>query len=140
MGTWGTGLYENDTACDIAGAFEYIVRAPWDGDRLLAWLLAEHSFATDPDDPEYPDARLVLADLFRQYGIEHAPRLGIAHEMVESGRALEEWRARSDSEPDIKRRAARLQRLARKWRTPRRRPRSRRTLERPERFVLQVGD
>lgn len=133
MGTWGVALYQCDDASDLRDDFREVVRAPWDGDRLLAWALDAY-----PDDSN--DLRLALADLFWTYGIEHDDVVRAALALIDDGADLESKRALGMSDRDLKKRAAVLGGLAEKWRSPNLKPRNRRMLRRPERFVLAPGD
>ena len=72
MGTWGVGLYQCDDAADLRVDVREVVRAPWDGDRLLAWALDAYPELTDPRHDGHTDLRLALADVFWSYGIEQA--------------------------------------------------------------------
>ena len=132
MGTWGTGLYANDETADLRDDFKQVVRAPWDGERLIAWAAALYSDAID--------VRLALADLFWRYGIDHRPTTDAALAIVEHGADLAEKRDLGMGEQDIGRRAKVLDALAVRWRSPNPRPWSRKLLAEPEPFVLEAGD
>src|SRR5262249_25162874 len=136
MGTWGTGLYANDTAADLRDDFKDVVRAPWDGERLLAWALERYPGANDPADEDYSSLRLALADLFWLYGIHHPPTMETALRIVAEGSDLAMMRTLGMSERDLKQRARVLGELATKWQMPNPRPRPRHTLLRPEPFPL----
>jgi hypothetical protein len=140
MGAWGTSLYAHDTAADLRDDFKEVARAPWDGARLLAWALERYPSATTPTDEDYPIVRLVLADLFWLYAIDHPPTIEAGRRIIAEGQDLAAMRALGMSEQDLKRRASMLAGLAVKWRTPNPRPRPRRILAQPEPFVLEVGD
>jgi hypothetical protein len=132
VGTWGVGLYDNDDARDLRDDFREVVRAPWDGDRLLQWTLQEF--------PDSPDVRLSLADLFWLYGIDHAHVRDDAIRLVTSGADLDEKRTLGMTEPDLKRRAGLLQKHVEKWSAPNPKPRRRNMRKQAEPFVLDVGD
>jgi hypothetical protein len=140
VGTWGTGLYADDYAADLRDDLMEMIRAPWDGDRLLAWALEHYPSGNDPTDDEFPKVRLVLADLFWLYGIEHPLTIETGLRIIAEGSDLAVKRRLEMSESNLRRRARVLDRLAAKWRTPNPRPRPRHILEQPEPFVLQVGD
>src|SRR5512133_1291996 len=140
MGTWGIGLYDNDDALDLREDFKAVVRAPWDGGRLLRWALYAFTAAADPGDSAYSDLRLALADLFWLYGIMHSDVRDEALRLVSSGADIETKRALGMSDRDLARRARALQRLSEKWSAANAKPRRRRIHEQPERFVLDVGD
>jgi hypothetical protein len=140
MGTWGVGPYSNDTAADLRDEFKGVIRAPWDGDKLHAWALANYPSAADTNDDEFSDLRLVLADLFWTYGIEHPPTIESAQRIIADGTDLAAKRALGMGERDLRKRANVLDGLADKLRTDNPKPRARRILTKPERFVLEVGD
>ena len=140
MGTWGGGLYGNDDAADLRDDLKEVLRAPWDGERLLAWARAAFPAAADPADTSYPDLRLALADQFWLYGIEHAETRDEALRIIEEGVDLDAKRALGMDERGLARRARLLAELAEKWRSPNPEPRRRRVLEKPEPFVLEIGD
>jgi hypothetical protein len=117
-----------------------VIRAPWDGDKLHAWALANYPSAADPNDDEFSDLRLVLADLFWTYGIEHPPTIESAQRIIADGSDLAAKRAFGMGERDLRKRANVLDGLADKLRTDNPKPRARRILTKPERFVLEVGD
>jgi hypothetical protein len=140
VGTWGVGLYDNDDAQDLREGFKDVVRAPWDGDRLLQWVIEEFPAASNAADTSYSDLRLALADLFWVYGIDHPQVRDDAIRLVTSGADLEAKRLLGMSDRDLTRRARLLEQHAEKWRAANPKPRRRRMLEHSEPFVLEVGD
>jgi hypothetical protein len=140
VGTWGVGLYQCDDAVDLRDDFREVVRAPWDGERLLRWATGAYPELADDASEAYPDLRLALADLFWSYDIGHDGVRATALELVRSGRDLDCKRRLGMSDRDLRKRAAVLEHLAAKWRSPNPKPRARRILERPEPFLLDVGD
>lgn len=140
MGTWGIDLYSNDTVADLRDDFRNAVRAPWDGERLLAWALEKYPEGTGSTDEEYSNIRLVLADLFWTYGIDHPATFDLAFSIVADGVDLAAKQALGMSDRDLARRAKVLGALVEKWRTPNPKPRSRRMVTEPEPFVLNAGD
>lgn len=135
MGTWGVGLYQCDDASDLRDDFREVVRAPWDGDRLLAWAREAY-----PDVDGQADVPLALADLFWAYGIEQNEVRETALALVDSGADLEAKRALGMSDRDLKKRSVMLDELAAKWRSPNPKPRDRRMLKEPQPFLLTPGD
>lgn len=140
MGTWGSGLYSNDMAVDLRDDFSNVCRAPWNGDDLLRWALAEYPMLDDPADDAYTDLRLVLADLFWTYGIDHDETFAIARRIVTDGSDLSTKRALGMSERDLKVRATMLAKLDKRWLSPNPKPRPRRIIAQPEPFLFEVGD
>ena len=133
MGTWGVGLYQCDDASDLRDDFREVVRAPWDGDRLLAWALEAYPQAG-------ADIRLALADLFWTYGIERRDVAGTALALIDGGGDLESKKRLGMSDRDLRRRAAVLDELAAKWRGANPKPRDRRMLKGPQPFEVVPGD
>ena len=140
MGTWGAGLYSSDTTADLRDDFRAVVRAPWDGDRLVAWALSAYTGAADPADEEFTDLRLALADQLWTYGIDHSPTFEAALRIVDDGSDLATKRLHGMRDRDLARRAKALDLLAQKLRSANPKPRSRRTLSAPEPFALEAGD
>jgi hypothetical protein len=140
MGTYGTGLYGNDTAMDLRDEFRLVVRTPWDGQRLANWAAGAYPAIVNPADDEHSDVALALADQFWVYGIDHAPTLQRARDIVTGGTDLASKQALGMSAGDLRRRARTLQAVLAKWRQPNPRPRERRILSNPEPFVLRPGD
>jgi hypothetical protein len=139
MGTWGTALFSNDSAADLRDQFQTIVRAPWDGARILEHLLEKFQSGNDPEDDEYTDLRLAIADLLWQYGIEHPPSFQLAVEIVDKGADLDSKRALGMSAADLKKRGRILDELRAKWKTANEKPRPRKVLKAPEPFLLEAG-
>ena len=140
VGTWGIGLFANDTAADLRDDFRSVVRAPWNGDRLVAWAIARYPSATDPADTDYPVLWLAITDLFWTYGIDHPETFSRAEQVIADGTDLAALRLLGMAPRDLDRRARVLAGLAERWRTPNPKPRPRRILATPERFMLDVGD
>ena len=140
MGTWGAGLYDSDVTLDLKGDFKDVVRAPWDGDRLLAWVAEIYPAAADPEDSDYVDLRLTITDLFWTYGIKHSPTFESALTIIENGTDVAVKRELGMREADLRRRERVLRKLAEKWRLPNPKPRRRNILKRPEQFLLEIGD
>jgi hypothetical protein len=140
MGTYGTGLYGNDTAMDLRDELRLVVRTPWDGQRLAAWAAGAYPAIADPADEQHSDVALALADQFWLYGIDHAPTFRRARDIVTGGTDLASKQALGMSGGDLRRRARTLEVVLAKWQQPNPRPRARRILSTPEPFVLQPGD
>ena len=140
MGTWGAGLYQCDDASDLRDDFREVVRAPWDGDRLLAWTLEAYPQAGKKRAEGYADLRLALADLFWSYGIEHEQVMQTALGLIDRGDDLEAKRRLGMSDRDLQRRATVLAELAAKWRSANPKPRDRRVLKAPQPFEIVPGD
>ena len=140
MGTWGIGLYQCDDAADLRVDVREVVRAPWDGDRLLEWALDTYPELANSRPDDHTDLRLALADVFWSYGIEQPAIRDAALAIVADGADLDAKRKLGMSERDLERRAVVLDELAAKWRSPNPAPRDRRLLKEPQPFLLRPGD
>lgn len=140
MGAWGTGLYQSDGTCDLRADFKDIIRAPWDGAKLLDWFLERYPSSKDPTDDYYSEIWLALADLFWQYGIDDPRPIQVGLRVIADGTDLDANRRLGMSEQHLRQRAAVLEALAAKWAAPNPKPRSRRVLKKPQPFLLQAGD
>jgi hypothetical protein len=139
MGTWGPGLYSCDLASDLRDDFREIVRAPWDAERLIAYLTQRYPTAADPKNEEYPDFWLVVADQMWSYGIAHAATLERARELIRSGRDSNLKRALGLVASDLRKRERQLAELLARWETPNPKPKARKVLAKPEPFLLPQG-
>lgn len=139
MGSWSISLYGSDLAADLRGDFASVVRAPWDGARLEAWAMEKYLGGDNPDHEDFTELRLVLADLFWAYGIDHGPAIEAGLRIIAEGSDLTAKRALGMEKRDLKQRAKVLDALAAKWRTANPKPKPRRILTRPEPFALPVG-
>jgi hypothetical protein len=101
MGTWGVGLYQCDDAADLRVDVREVVRAPWDGDRLLAWALDTYPELVDPRQDGHTDLRLALADVFWSYGIEQPEIRDAALAIVANGTDLDAKRKLGMSDRDL---------------------------------------
>jgi hypothetical protein len=140
VGSWGTGLYDNDLASDLRDDFRVVVRAPWNAERLAEWVVAEYPAASDPADDDHTDIKLVAADLFWQFGLQHEPTRQAALAIVRDSSDLVARRELGMDEGDLRKREKVLAKLGERLSTPNPTPRLRRVLTKPERFVLDSGD
>jgi hypothetical protein len=133
MGTWGVGLFQCDDAADLRVDVREVVRAPWDGDRLLAWALDAYPELTDPQQEGHTDLRLALADVLWWYGIEQAEIRDAALAIVDNGADLESKRRLGMSDRDLARRAVVLDEHRAEDRDPHPARIAARAVSRPER-------
>ncbi|MFD7983393.1 hypothetical protein ACFV4M_08435 [Kitasatospora indigofera] len=120
MGTWGTGLYADDTACDVRDAFRDALRAGADAQEAEARVL--DAFAEELADPdERAVVRLALADTQSRLGrlTPSARREALA--LLDAGGDLE--RHREAGAAEVRRRAAVLRRLRTRLEGPQPEPR-----------------
>ncbi|MEK9156552.1 MAG: DUF4259 domain-containing protein [Patescibacteria group bacterium] len=108
MGTWGTGIFEDDLASDIKGNFEDLISSGASVADATKSSLAEYSDSlTDTDDG--PTVHLALAKLQIQQGALHPDTAKKALEIIESGESLNRWREIGGE--DLKHRQAELEKL-----------------------------
>ncbi|SMC20386.1 hypothetical protein SAMN02745857_00932 [Andreprevotia lacus DSM 23236] len=68
MGTWGANLYDSDAALDLKNCIAQLSRFPFDGERILALVLAQFG-AFSLADEDGAAMWLVLADQFEKRGL-----------------------------------------------------------------------
>jgi len=133
MGTWGTGIKEDDVVCDVIGAFEDKLK---DGATIVAAtqaVLAEFSDALEDED-DAPQVWIGLAEAQWSFGeLDHAV-LDRVRRDYESGEGLSRWLEASDTEQRKRRRV--LQGFVEKLSVPNTRPKRRpRRISRPPKFA-----
>lgn len=139
MGSWGVGLYHDDSALDLRETIALLSSMPASGDRILEILLENHGEPVGFDDPGGPAFWLVVADQFERRGIvcERAYERAIA--AIETGTDLRDLESRKAAPTDLKKRARILFALGQRLRAPRR-PRSRPKAARLPPSVVETGD
>src|SRR5438093_358889 len=90
MGTWGTGLFEDDVAADAQAMFEEAVGAGASPASAAEQVMDEWGEAAqDPDDG--PVLVLALASLLLDHGVREHPLLREARRVIDTGAGLERW-------------------------------------------------
>ncbi|MFC9328766.1 hypothetical protein [Kitasatospora sp. NPDC057015] len=120
MGTNGTGLYSDDTACDVRDAYRDALQAGADAEEAEARVLS--AFAEELADPgERTVVRLALADTQSRFGrlAEAARREALT--LLDSGGDLDRWQEAGVAE--VRRRAAVLRRVRARLEGPQPEPR-----------------
>ena len=87
MGTWGAGLYDDDTASDLRDAVKLVSKVPVSGDKLLS-ILRDMNQTVDVDDIDGQTFWLVLADQFERRGIACQEVSDTAVSLIADGRNL----------------------------------------------------
>lgn len=137
MGTWGTGIYDDDFAADLKSSVALVCKVPSDGDRLTEILLEQHGVTSEREDET--TFWLVVADQFERRGIECPGVFATALSIIESGADLSRLKDQGADESFLKERAVVLDALAAKLKAPRPfRPRT--TPRKPPDLVLEVGE
>lgn len=110
MGTWGTALYDDDSASDLKNTVSLVAKVPADGDRLLE-LLEEARGSTDPANQDGALFWLVVADQFEKRGIDCKRASRMAIQVIDSGADLVWCKERGADDKFLRARAKVLQEL-----------------------------
>jgi hypothetical protein len=102
MGTWGTGLLDDDTAMDACHSLDESLSEGMSLDEAL-----EHVFREYED--ERPGLRLALAATLLEMGVNAHPLLVEARHIILSGEDLDDWREGRANEADMAERKAVLE-------------------------------
>ena len=90
MGTWGTGIFEDDLASDVRAEFEDIVVAGHAPEQAADGLLQKYSDeVADPDDG--PVIYLAMVVLLLDSDVKSHPVYQRADEILRTGAGLERW-------------------------------------------------
>lgn len=100
MGTWGYGIFDDDTASDIKGDFEEYIEEGLSITEATEKLLEEYQEIIEEDEDESPTIYLALASLQMEYGELQANIKEIALEIIERGKGLEIWGESGEDELD----------------------------------------
>jgi len=117
MGTWGTGIFDDDTTCDVRGHYRMALRAGVPGPEATDQILRAYAPGPDPFDTR---VWLGLAATQTQLGRLEERVKTKAVELIDSGADLAAW-DEADAATRRRRRAA-LQRLRRRLLGPQRPP------------------
>ena len=133
MGTWGTGLYQNDEAEDLKPLIGQLLKLPFSEDdivaRIVDWADGEDSV----------DAFLILADQFEKRGIHHEATFQKALHIIESGADIARLRGLEMDERDLAARQKVLKTLAARLNAPRP-AKPRKTLKKAKPLPVASGD
>ncbi|MEO0428283.1 MAG: hypothetical protein AAF160_12695 [Pseudomonadota bacterium] len=140
MGSWGSGLYQDDTALDVREAFKELVILPVEPAELVERMATRFGMGAAPMDEEEVDFWLALADQLHLYAIEHAPTMDRAREIITSGADLAAKEALEMAPRDLAKRKVVLGQLLDRWAVPHPKPRKRKMMKGPEPFVFDIGD
>ena len=139
MGTWGTGLYSDDTAADLKNSIALLTQLPVSGDRLLEILIDTYGGSVELTADGGPAFWLVVADQFERKGIRSERASEQARAVVKTGADLRDLEARGMPAKDLKKRAEILAELDRRLKSPRpEKPRPKGG--KPPDFVVDIGE
>ncbi len=136
MGSWGTGLYQNDSAADVKMVFADLSRRPTDTATLVAEVLEKLA----PEGEEEADVWLAFADLLHLHALDHPEVMTRARALIETGEDLEVKRSLGMSPRDLEKRAKVLEEVLARWSAPHPKPKKRKATPAPEPFLLEVGE
>jgi hypothetical protein len=140
MGSWGSGLYASDIACDLRAMIGAVLKLPFDDERLVDILCErEPAAANDPADEDHTAFWLVLADQFEKRGIASARVRESAIGIIDEGRDLAAHEARGLKGADLRKRARMLGELRTRLVAAPRQARPRTTLKAPQPYTLEIG-
>lgn len=134
MGTWGTGLYQNDTAEDLKPLIGQLLRLPMSEDAIVDIVVAEVA-----DDEDATDIWLILADQFEKKGVVHQPTFGRALNLIERGVDITRLRGLDMSDGDLAKRQTVLNGLAARLHDPKKAV-PRKTMTKPKPIPVASGD
>ena len=139
MGSWGIGLYQDDSAADLRSMIATIAKLPANGDRILQIVLDNWKEPVGLEDDGGPTFWLVVADQFERRGIPCSRAFDQALAAIGTGADLRDLEARGVYPPDLKKRAKILSSLAERFRSPGP-PRQQPKDSKPPPLVVETGD
>ena len=119
MGSWGLGLYQDDSASDLRSMIAILAKLPASGDGILQIILDNWNEPVGLGDDAGPTFWLVVADQFERRGIACSKALDQALSAIDTGADLRDLEARGAQPGDLKKRAKLLSGLAKRFRSPR---------------------
>ncbi|MDF1743494.1 MAG: hypothetical protein P1V19_07335, partial [Gimesia sp.] len=140
MGSWGPGLYSNDTALDLRSTISAIVKLPFETQRLVE-IVSEvfPDAACKKVDEDYTTFWLVLADQFHKRSIDHPEVFDRSINIIDSGSDLRMQEALGLAAPYLKKREKNLLKLREKLCQPVI-EKPRKTLQKPQPLIMETGD
>jgi hypothetical protein len=104
-GSWGTGLYDDETACALREAFGDVARLPIDAAGIRIRLIGHFGTGAGPASQEEVDFWLALADQFHLRGLNEPETLATERQLINSGAGLVVRRELGMEAGDLERRA-----------------------------------
>ena len=118
MGTWGTGLYQNDTAKDIKADFNELLKKGKSIQEAQEKIISSYRELKGTDEEGL--LWIILADLEWEYGLLESQTLEKAKRWIDSGIFEEEWK--EASEKDYIKWKSNLEELKNKFEKPNEKP------------------
>jgi hypothetical protein len=140
VGVWGTGVYSGDFAMDLRSTISAVARLPFDGDKLVDILCeTDPTAANNPDDVDHTTFWLVVADQFAKRAIVCDRVRDKALAIIESGVDIAKLEKLGMNPSDLRKRRKMLEGVRLRIAAPvSSRPRP--VLQKPETFLMDVGD
>ena len=139
MGSWGAGLYSDDSAADLKNTIALLDKVPITSDRLLEILIESYGESVALTADAGPTFWLVVADQFEKKGIRSTRAFEQAQAAIATGADLRDLEARGMEARDLKKRAkihAELEARLKKPRPEKPRPAG----GKPPDFVVDIGE
>jgi hypothetical protein len=141
MGVFGAGLYSGDFAMDLRSAISAVIRLPFDSDKLAGILCeSEPAIANTPDDEDHTTFWLVIADQFAKRAIVCDRVHDKALAIIDSGADIAMHERRGMNRSDLRKRQKILKELRERITAPPVTRTPRPVLEKPQAFLMDVGD
>jgi len=135
MGAWGTGLYQDDTTCDIKDTYVNLLKVGYTNIDATNYLI-EHNTDTLSDEEEAPLFWFALADTQHKYGRLLPEVKDEALKYIDLGTDLERWK---DTKKQYYKRKDVLDKLKEKLNSPQ--PKERKVTKlKMNRAIFKVGD
>jgi hypothetical protein len=141
MGVWGAGLYSGDFAMDLRGAVKSVARLPFDGDKLVEFLCdIELGAANHPEDEDHTTFWLVIADQFAKLGIVSQRAKERALQIIDEGSDIAMLTRLGMNVSGLRKRQKMLVDLRRSLTAAPQPATHRSVMQKPQPFVMDVGD
>ena len=140
MGSWGAGLYSNDTALDLKSTVAAIVKLPFDTEQLINMAMEVFpEEARQETNEDYTTFWLVLADQFHKRGIDCPDLIQRSLDIIDSSSDLQLQESLGMDAKELKKREKNLQKLKSKLcQTVVEKKRN--TLKKPQPLIMAKGD
>ena len=139
MGTWGTGLYQSDTAKDLKADLIEWLGVPITPAEIVDGLRTANRITDPPVEADDCAFWLVLADQFHRFGIAEAEVTRQALAVIDQGLDITAQAELGLGEADQVKRRDVLATLKQKWAEPAVKP-SKRKILKPEPQLLKAGE
>lgn len=139
MGSWGTGLYQDDEADDLKDTIKLLSKMPANGEKIIDILLDMSEHGGDIKSEGGPLFWLVVADQFAKKGIVSELAVSKARDIIDSEIDLNDLKARGLDETGIKSRKKVYEKILLNIENPKS-PDKRKVAKNPPRMIADIGD